>query len=296
MQHHSSPTRLLDITKNPLVALYFATKNYKNNQDSIVYIIKPKKTDDAYKNILYSDSDKALMLASLAKFTQKEKDELESVLSAFIGSTTGPITQIPINSLQNKNDLSYKILQKYIHEIQTENPAFVPYIVPEDIFKKYIVQPEKTNNRIIKQDGAFIIWGLEKKNFDFVCLTFNELSQYIKFYDQNISLDILLDCANKKIENILTGINLDIKTSINLNIKPRIKNCKSKEELEKLLGEIIIEIKENILLIDGLEIKHLIIPADKKETIHDELDLLNINEASLFPEIDNVANYLKEHL
>lgn len=157
------------------------------------------------------------------------------------------------------------------------------------------MQPEKTNNRIIKQDGAFIIWGLDKNNFDFAYLIFNDLSRYIELYDQNRPLNILLDYANEQIENILTGINLDIETSINLNIKPRIKNCKSKDELQKLLKEIVIEIKEHILLIDGLKIKHLIIPADSKKDILKELDLLNINEASLFPEIDHVAKYLIDH-
>lgn len=42
MQHYGLPTRLLDLTRNPLISLYFAC-NYSFNKDGALYVIKEKK-------------------------------------------------------------------------------------------------------------------------------------------------------------------------------------------------------------------------------------------------------------
>ena len=44
---------------------------------------------------------------------------------------------------------------------------------------------------------------------------------------------------------------------------------------------------------DEFEETYFIIPAEKKESIRDELDFLNINEATLFPELEHQLVYLQ---
>lgn len=57
MQHYCHLTRLLDLTTNPLMALYFASEQY-SDKDGQVLCFKVKKSD-----VLHHTSDKAMMLA-----------------------------------------------------------------------------------------------------------------------------------------------------------------------------------------------------------------------------------------
>jgi len=51
-----------------------------------------------------------------------------------------------------------------IQEVRLEKPAFQPEINKGDILDSYIVYALKNNNRIVKQDGAFILCGLDNRD------------------------------------------------------------------------------------------------------------------------------------
>lgn len=59
MQHYGVPTRLLDVTTNALVTLYFACEDKKGSVDGVVYVIRP---DDS--KIKMYDSDAVSILSS----------------------------------------------------------------------------------------------------------------------------------------------------------------------------------------------------------------------------------------
>lgn len=123
MQHYELPTRLLDITTNPLIALYFACKEYKNEDGEL--LIYPMMREQ----IKYYDSDSVCVLSNLAK--------------------------LPSNFIFTK-DKDY-----LVYDIQQDKPSFKGKYLKADATKKVLcVMPKLNNERIICQQGAFFIFGM----------------------------------------------------------------------------------------------------------------------------------------
>lgn len=141
MQHYGLPTRLLDITKNLLVALYFACESQPETYGELLLFSADSQ------DIKYPQSDTISILASLPVFSYQKQRELYDLASDPGVSNTQFNTQAA----------------RLIHEVRLEKPAFQPEINKEDILKSYIVYALKNNNRIVKQDGAFILCGLSDR-------------------------------------------------------------------------------------------------------------------------------------
>ena len=158
MQHYNCYTRLLDITSNPLVALYFACKSYSAKHDEnrvgAVYIFAFSKNE-----IHYSDSARIQMLAHLAKMNDEEK---KKILRSSLFNLKHSKDSFSINN----NDGTYEndCIEKLYLDICNDIKAFKREIVPFDLLAPLLLIPPKTNDRIKKQDGAFIISGLSENN------------------------------------------------------------------------------------------------------------------------------------
>jgi FRG domain len=137
MQHYSLPTRLLDITSNPLIALYFACKSNLDQEGEVIVFSMDRQ------QIKYFDSDTASCIANLTRLPKVSKDALD------------------FSSLDVRKFNKLQPVKQLLHFIKEEKPFFEPRLEPKHLRSIVCVKGKHTNNRIAFQSGAFLLFGYD---------------------------------------------------------------------------------------------------------------------------------------
>ena len=148
-------TRLLDITSNPLIGLFFAVSiNRELDGELNIFNIKTE-------HLKNNNSDTVEILAALATQSFEKKKKIADVAREYADN---------IKSIETSETKKYDALIKdfnderciklLLHEIRQTVGDFEAIINPKDLFDCLFVRTFQDNDRIIRQDGLFIITGL----------------------------------------------------------------------------------------------------------------------------------------
>lgn len=300
LQHYGAKTRILDITKNPLVALYFAVEK-ELDKPGYVYFFREESS--------YEKFDSGHTVAIKSAINLMPKDTVDKFL------TIMPMFRNKINQNFYKNDkLRMLFGDDYFLNFTTEK-------LTEEI-KDLGWEVKHSEGAYYLDDGVGMIIYLEEllddeeKDLDF----WNEL-----YHDEENALSIIADKINNIVVNFMELLNQRAKINEKLQYPLAIYNdminshivnaSKNTSRIKQQQGAFIypkfscsskyVEIKNDIH--DSIQekgaklstnkttqqsVEVIKIPAGHKEKIKEQLALIGITDGFIYPDIEHISKAL----
>ncbi|MCT8386894.1 FRG domain-containing protein [Leuconostoc lactis] len=325
-QHHGLPTELLDITKNPLVALYFAIESSPDREGAVYVIPDHSHIIDVLEDYEVENENefqKMMHDIYLARYSFQESGGkmIKYSKGHFLNNIYERCSTVELldgemyeKNIVNNNELPLDSTLRLVSYILKAHKRNILYTV---------IHSEKNFRR--NSDHLKELMSLLDKYSN--SSTKKELYQfYLEFQNTNIVSDLSIDPdpTDGKIDSdswqpnryntkpffLLFVISLCIRDNSfppfpKIIFKPTITFDRLKNQQASFIFQVSFE-KSTIINRNDSNDKNIIatkfqainydykILVRNKNSIKQELDRIGINEKFIYPEVDNVAHYIKQ--
>ena len=153
-QHHRLKTRLLDISRNPLVALFNACVDNDPEDGKLHVFAVPRSLVKPF------NSDTVRIISNFAKLPRGEQNLLLGKTKA---DASGDVFPAEADNFFECREMFSRAMAHLYSIIRQESPNFEEKIDLRDLFRIVVVEPQRMFDRLRAQSGAFLISAFHER-------------------------------------------------------------------------------------------------------------------------------------
>ncbi|MFY4495080.1 FRG domain-containing protein [Limosilactobacillus mucosae] len=288
MQHHQLPTRLLDLTTNALIALYFAVEN-NNGKDGVVYVFNNFYNEEFVGKALKSTSsfnlDKSVVLphynsenpnVSAKRDSFSDQVEIETSLARMKKTDSDGFIIEVLKFYQALSKSDKEVWEKvYLDYLKALSKGIDYSSLSCDAGKL----PHKYDNFNNAVPTIRLYHAIERDSGNF-----DHIINPVEMYLPKIVTPRIIDQRIKNQQGLFMLIPIDFDPDPNPNpdLDPEVKIKKRRNRIQSRINTLLYTNKEK-------EAVAFTIPYCKKEKIRKELSNIGISKSFIYPDATSYA-------